>query len=356
MAPNKRVTLNSYIPRGTEPNESFLSVEETTSGLEPLNDGDIRLKTLYVSVDPYLRGRMNGEGGSYAPPYEIGQTIQGSGVGRVLESRNPNYNVGDVLTSQRALAYPFQSVVVFNAEKAKSYTKLDLTKVPEHLISSTIGFLGMPGLTSYFGLTERAQIKEGDTIVVSGAAGACGSVAGQVARLLGCKRVIGIVGTEEKAKFITQELGFDSAILYKGKSRDQLIEEIRKAAPSGVDIYFDNVGGEISNAVIANMNQDGRIPICGQISQYNLPTTTYSALPEDVEKIVKEKNLSRAWFMYTNYLDKLPQAWEQLFKWTVEGKLKVKETFFNGIEEWPKAFVGLFSGDNTGKAVVRLNP
>jgi len=235
---------------------------------------------------------------------------------------------------------------------AKNYTKLDMKQVPLNLVSATIGFLGMPGLTAYFGLTEICRIKEGNTLLVSGAAGACGSVAGQVGRILGCKNIIGIAGTAEKLKYLTEELGYDVAINYKDKSREQLIEEIRRAAPNGVDIYYDNVGGEISNAVISSMNPEGRIAVCGQISQYNITST---GLPEDISLLINQKQIDRKNFMFSNFSAKIPEAWAKMFQWTQDGQLKIKETFFHGIENWPEAFLGLFSGDNLGKAIIQVS-
>jgi len=155
----------------------------------------------------------------------------------------------------------------------------------------------------------------------------------------------------KKIKYLIDELGYDIGINYKGKSREQLIEEIRKAAPNGVDVYYDNVGGEISNAVISCMNEGGRVPVCGQISQYNV---TASGLPTEISQIITDKKIDRKNFMYGNFRSKLPEAWATMFAWAKSGQLKIKETFFHGIEEWPKAFLGLFVGDNTGKAVVSL--
>jgi len=346
---NEGVTLNRYVERGNEPNESFFEIKEFEDA--PLKEGEIRLQTLYVSVDPYMRGRMN-SGKSYVPPFEVGQPLTGSGIGRVIETKNEKYAVGDVLTSQKQLAWPFQTRVVFDDSTAAVYTKLDLTKVPKSLYSATIGFLGMPGLTAYFGLLDRGKPVAGETLVISGAAGACGSVAGQIGKILGL-RVIGIAGSEDKVRYLLEELKFDAVINYKNKNRQQITEELKALAPNGVDIYYDNVGGEISNAVISVLNQNGRVPICGQISQYN--NAQAADLPADLQDYIKSKNITRAWFMVMNYAGKFNEGWGELFQWVQEGKLKVKETFYEGIHSVPKAFLGLFVGDNIGKAVVKVS-
>jgi len=349
MSKNEGVVLNRYVGRGNTPDESHFEIKEFEDSA--LNDGEIRLQTLYVSVDPYMRGRMN-PGKSYVPPFEIGQPLNGSGVGRVIESKNPKYSVGDVLTSQKKLAWPFKLRVVFDDATADSYTKLDLEKVPKSLYSATIGFLGMPGLTAYFGLIDRGKPVAGETLVISGAAGACGSVAGQIGKLLGL-RVIGICGSEDKVRYLVDELKFDAAVNYKDKSRDQITQELKDLAPKGVDIYYDNVGGEISNAVIPLVNQNGRIPICGQISQYNAAGTP--DLPADLQQHITSNNITRGWFMVMNFSQKFNEAWSELFQWVQAGKLKVKETSYEGLHSVPKAFLGLFSGDNIGKAVVKVS-
>jgi len=254
------------------------------------------------------------------------------------------------LRAKKKLAWPFQKYVVFSEEEANNYTKLD-AKVPEKLISSTIGFLGMPGLTAYFGLIERGRPVSGETIVISGAAGACGSVAGQIGKIKGC-HVVGIVGTEEKKNYIIKELGYDAAVIYKGKSKQQISDEIAALCPKGVDIYYDNVGGEISQAVLAHINKNGRVPICGQISQYN--KAEMDQLPAQLDAALKEKNVERAWFMVMQFKDKFEVGWNEMFSWVLADKMKIKETFYHGLSSVPQAFLGLFSGDNIGKAVVQL--
>jgi NADPH-dependent curcumin reductase CurA len=346
---NRAVTLKSYVGKGNTPNESHF--EFLDKGYPDLKDGEVRLQTLYISVDPYFRGRMN-EDKSYAPPFTLGEPITGSGVGKVIETKNPDYHVGDIITSQKELAYKFQEFVVFDAQKIKEYKKLDAS-FPKHLVSATIGWLGMPGLTAYFGLFEKAKSSPGQALVVSGAAGAVGSIAGQIGKILGLK-VLGIVGNQEKVDYIKQ-LGYDHAIIYKGKSRDELSKEIASIFPDGVDVYFDNVGGVVSDAVILNMKEGGRVPICGQISNYD-KLGIADKLSDDIQEVANKKKLERGWFMVFQFKDKFDHAWNELVKWEKEGKVKCRETHYSGIDSFVKAFLGLFSGDNVGKAIIDISP
>jgi len=353
-AHNKRVVLVSFVGKGNQPTPAHFAVRDHKDFNEPahppLEDGQIRLQTLYLSVDPYMRGRMN-QDKSYVDPFVPGQPMCGSGVGRIVESKNPSYAVGDILTSQKRLAWPFQEYVVFDAETASHYTRLDPKTVPPQLISATIGWLGMPGLTAYFGMTDRARPKEGETLVVSGAAGACGSVAGQIGKIYNC-RVVGIVGSQEKIDYIKQ-LGFDAGIVYKDKSKEQLSSEIAAACPKGVDIYYDNVGGEISEAVLQHINRNGRVPICGQISQYN--NVEMAPLPKDLQSQLEEKHVERGWFMVMNFREKFAEGWAEMLRWANDGRLTCKETVYEGLENVPTAFLGLFKGDNIGKAIIRVS-
>jgi len=345
------VVLAKYVGLGNTPKEEHFGHPDQGYP-EHIKDGEVRLQTLYLSVDPYYRGKMN-DGKSYTSPFNLNEPIKGSGVGKVIESKNPEYHVGDIITSQKQLDYPFQEYVVFDSETIKNYKKLD-PKFPRHLISATIGWLGMPGLTAYFGIKERAKYQAGQSIVISGGAGAVGSIAGQIAKIVGLK-VLGIVGTQEKVDYVTKELGFDHAIVYKGKSRDELSKEIAKIFPQGVDIYLDNVGGEVSNAVLLNMKDGGRVPIIGQISGYNTVGLN-STLPPEIDAVVKQKNLEREWMMVFTYKDKFDEAWNQMVQWETEGKLKCRETHYQGIDNFFSAFNGLFTGDNVGKAIIDIAP
>jgi len=344
---NKQVVIASRVEKGSPPKESHFAVQELKVPTESdLKEGEILLRTLYLSVDPYMRSRLSETSASYTTPFELNEPGSGSGVGKVIATKNSNYQVGDILTAQKDLTWPWKQYVVFTSEKASKFHKLP-NDFPPEFISATIGWLGMPGLTAYFGLLENGNPKDGETLVVSGAAGAVGSVVGQIAKFNNLK-TIGIVGTEEKEKYC-RSLGYDDIIIYKDKSRQQLIEELKKLAPNGVDIYFDNVGGEISNAVISVLNEGARVPICGQISAYNTASVDF---PEDVAKIVEQRKIQRGWFMVFQFVSKFDEAWKTLVDWAKQGKLKCQETTYIGIEQLPKAFVGLFSGDNVGKAVV----
>eukprot|EP00005_Dracoamoeba_jomungandri_P008529 CAMPEP_0174267138 /NCGR_PEP_ID=MMETSP0439-20130205/32600_1 /TAXON_ID=0 /ORGANISM="Stereomyxa ramosa, Strain Chinc5" /LENGTH=332 /DNA_ID=CAMNT_0015354475 /DNA_START=41 /DNA_END=1035 /DNA_ORIENTATION=- len=327
-AQNRKVVLKSFVGKGNEPTlEHFEVLDEETVDLK---DGEVRLQTLYLSVDPYMRGRMN-DTKSYIPPFKVGQPLEGSGVGKVIETKNDNYKVGDVLTSQKHLVWPWISYPVFDDEFASKFTGANT--VPEHLLSATVGFLGMPGLTAYFGVKERGRPKDGETIVISGGAGACGSVAGQVARILGCSNVVGIARNQEKVDYMVNDLGFSSGIIYDGKTREQLSADIKAACPNGVDIYYDNVGGEISEAVLENMNENGRVPVCGQISQYN--KDEMSPIPDLLQADLDAKNVERGWFMVMQFKDKFEEGWKEMFGWVEDGKMKLRETVVEGLENLP---------------------
>jgi len=300
-----------------------------------------------------MRNLMNGIK-TYSPPFSLDKPVYGSGVGKVIESKDPHYAVGDILTSQKALEYPFQEYVVFDSDFSAKFKKLS-PSFPKHIVPASIGWLGMPGLTAYFGIIDKSKYQPGQNLVVSGAAGAVGSIAGQIGKILGLN-VLGIVGNQEKADYITKELGFHHAVIYKGKSREELHKEISSIFPDGVDIYLDNVGGEVSNAVILNMKPGGRVPISGQISTYNSSEGASDKLLPELAAVVAEKKLERAWYMVFNFVDQYDKAFEQLVQWEQEGKLKCRETHYHGIEKFYEAFSGLFKGDNVGKAVIDIAP
>uniref|UniRef100_A0A3Q2GTD1 15-oxoprostaglandin 13-reductase n=1 Tax=Equus caballus TaxID=9796 RepID=A0A3Q2GTD1_HORSE len=223
-----------------------------------------------------------------------------------------------------------------------------------HLATGPAPGIGMPGLTSLIGIQEKGHITAGSnqTMVVSGAAGACGSLAGQIGHIMGCSRVVGICGTHEKCLFLTSELGFDAAINYK---KENVAEQLRELCPAGVDVYFDNVGGDISDTVISQMNQSSHIILCGQISQYNKDVPYPPPLPPAVEAIRKERNITRERFLVLNYKDKFESGILQLSQWFKEGKLKIKETMINGLENMGAAFQSMMTGGNTGKQIVCIS-
>jgi len=330
---NRQIVLKSR-PAGLPTAENF---EMVAASAVSAKDGELLVKAKYVSVDPYMRGRMS-DAKSYIAPFEPGKPIEGGIVAEVLESRHPDYKQGDFLLAP----LQWQEIQTVAAEKV---TKLNNNSTP---LSYYLGILGMPGLTAYFGLLDIGKPLSGETVVISGAAGAVGIVAGQIARIKGCK-VVGISGSDEKNAYLTNELKFDEVINYK--TTGSLRKAIEKACPDGVDIYFDNVGGEISDAVISTINKGARIIICGQISLYNetkLPTG-----PRLQPTLLKKSALMQG-FIVSNYASRFPEGVKQLATWLGEGRLTYKETIVKGFERLPEAFIGLFEGKNTGKLLVEI--
>lgn len=330
---NRKFTLAAR-PVGMPRESDFQLVSEP---LPPLSDGQVLLRTQYLSVDPYMRGRMTGVR-TYADPVDIGQTMVGGTVGEVMESRNANLQVGDVVTGY----WGWQE---FALSDGKGLRKLDPNLAPP---STALGILGMPGMTAYFGFLEICQPKPGETVVVSGAAGAVGSLVGQIAKIKGC-RAVGIAGSDPKIAWLTGELGFDAAFNYK--TTDDYVTRLKELCPHGIDCYFDNVGGPISDAVFPVINDKARIAICGQISQYNL------AKPEPGPRILGyllTKSAKAQGFIISQFMDRFPEGMAQMAKWIKEGKIKYRETFVEGFENAPRALIGVLSGDNTGKMIVKL--
>jgi len=320
------------------PNESAFGLKNVVIP-NHLDKDELKLHGLYYSVDPYMRGRMN-EINPYIAPFKLNQPIEGNVVARVIESRSESFKAGDLVVGQ--LPWATEMIVPQLAVK-----KINLK---ESLASESLGVLGMPGHAAYFAMLKIGQPKAGETVLISAAAGAVGSVAGQIAKIKNCK-VVGIVGSDEKTKLVTEHFKFDSAINYKSaKTAKTLEEDIKKSCPNGIDVYFDNVGGPISEIVIRNMNSHGRIVICGQISLYNLKG--FPKEPE-IEPLLLSRCISMQGFSVSDYENELPEATAQLSKWLSEGKLESSETIINGFDNLPKAFIGLFSGKNIGKMIVR---
>lgn len=300
-------------------------------------DGEILLQATYVSVDPYMRGRMN-DAESYVPPFEIDHPIDGAIVAEVMESKHSDFNKGDF---------------VFGSLKWKEYQvsdgaglrKVDADAAP---LSAYLGILGMTGLTAYMGLSQIGKPKEGETLVVSGAAGAVGSVAGQIGKIKGC-RVVGIAGSDEKVSELTSKFGFDAGINYN--TTDDMAAAIAENCPDGVDVYYDNVAGDIADGVHRNMNRFGRIVNCGAIANYN---DTSEPTGPRVEMMLIKKSLLMQGFIVFNYEDKFPEATKQLAQWLNDGKLEFSETVVEGFDNIPKAFLDLFEGKNKGKMVVKV--
>ncbi|OUM90838.1 MAG: NADP-dependent oxidoreductase [Bacillus thermozeamaize] len=330
---NQQIILVSR-PKGMPTDENFAIVE---TPIPQPKEGEVLIQTLYLSVDPYMRGRMS-DRKSYVPPYELNGVVGGGAVGRVLQSKSPSYREGDIVLGN----YGWQRYAVASADQ--------LQKVNPELapITTALGVLGMPGLTAYFGLLDIGQPKEGETVVVSGAAGAVGMTVGQIAKIKGC-RVVGIAGSDEKTAYLVQELGFDAAINYK--TATDLREDLKAACPNGVDIYFDNVGGTISDAVMTMLNYQARIPLCGQIALYNLEKPDVG--PRMQTQLLITSSLMKG-FIVRDYASRFEEGISQLAQWVREGRLKYKENIVEGFENTIKAFLGLFTGENLGKQLVKV--
>jgi len=328
---NNTITLRNH-PAGLPALTDFAFVEETI----PVNDsGQLLLKTIYVSVDPYLRGKMSG---TKTPRFELGQPLSSKLIAEVIDSKNDRFKKGDFVSG-------YLDWKEYLVSDGSGLTKIDAGAAP---LSAYLGVLGITGFSAYFALLDIGKPRPGETLVVSGAAGAVGSIAGQIGKLMGL-RVVGIAGTDEKVDLIRTKFGFDEAINYK-KTPD-LRSAIAAACPDGVDIYFDNVGGPISDAVIANINSYGRIPVCGTISNYNdnQQQTSPSLLP-----IVVYKFLTIRGFLIGDYAPRFPEASACLADWLSHGRLSFSETVAEGFRQLPAAFIGLFDGKNTGKMIVKI--
>ena len=300
-------------------------------------EGQLLVRNLVLSVDPYMRGRMS-EAKSYAVPYEVGDVMHGGAIGEVIESTVDSFKAGDVVL--HGLGWRTHAVV-----DAAQAVKVDPAAAP---LTTYLGVLGMTGLTAYAGLLEVAEFKEGDTVFVSGAAGAVGSVVGQLAKLKGAKHVIGSAGSAEKVRHLIDDLGFDAAFNYKD---GPVVEQLREAAPEGIDVYFDNVGGEHLEAAIDSINLHGHMAICGMISQYN--ATEPTAAPRNLAAIIAKRFTMRG-MLVRDHFNLRPQFVAEVAPLLASGKLKYSETIVDGIENAPQAFLDLLAGANTGKMLVRV--
>lgn len=332
---NTQVLLGSR-PVGMPKLADFRIVQ---SELPEVKDGEVLVEVVYLSVDPYMRGRMS-ESKSYAAPLQIGDVMVGGAIGRVLRSNDAALSYGDYVEA-------FTGWQQYGIAPAKQLRKLDPQAGP---LPAALSVMGMPGLTAYFGLLDICQPKRGETVLVSGAAGAVGSIVGQIARLKGCQ-VVGIAGTDAKVKWLTEELGFDAAFNYK--TAPDTYAKLKDACSKGIDCYFDNVGGSISDAAFGLLNPNARIAICGQISQYN--NTKAEQGPRLLSQILVKTATVRG-FLVMQYLDQAREALIEMGGWLREGKLKYRETFVDGLENAPAAFIGMLKGDNTGKMLVRVAP
>ena len=303
-----------------------------------LGEGEFLVGISYLSVDPYMRGRMNAAR-SYAEPQQLDEVMGGGAVGKVLASRHPGFAEGEYAVGM----FGWQQYAISDG---RGVMKADPRLAP---ISTSLGVLGMPGLTAYFGLSDVCAPRAGETVLVSGAAGAVGSAAGQIAKIHGC-RVVGIAGRDDKIGWITDELGFDAAFNYKTAA--SYFEKLEELCPGGIDCYFDNVGGAITDAVFPLMNPGGRVAVCGQIARYNLeePDTGPRLLP-----LVLVRTLKVQGFLVFQYVGRYGEAFPQLAQWVQEGRLKYRETVAQGIENAISAFLGMLRGENIGKQLVKIS-
>ncbi|CAG4908157.1 unnamed protein product [Acidocella sp. C78] len=300
------------------------------------DEGEIMVGVEYISLDPAMRGWMN-EGKSYIKPVGLGEVMRAGAVGTIIESRAAGFAAGDVVTGP----FGVQSVATI---AAKDCLKVDPTLAPKPLFIST---LGMPGMTAYFGLLAVGEPKAGETVVVSAAAGAVGALVGQIAKIQGC-RVVGIAGREDKCRYIVDELGFDAAIDYKSES---VPERLRETCPDGIDVYFDNVGGQILDDCLARINLRARIVICGAISQYN--NTTPVRGPANYLSLLVNRARMQGMIVF-DWADRYPEGMRAMAGWLRQGKLKSREDIVDGLENFPETLLKLFSGDNFGKLITKV--
>jgi hypothetical protein len=337
MPQNKQILLDNR-PQGEASASNFKLVTSKTPALQ---DGQVLVRNHYLSLDPYMRGRMN-DAKSYAAPQPLGQVMQGGTVGEVVESKSPKYKPGDKVQAMGG----WQEFSVMDAEQPGMLRKLDTTHVP---ISQYLGAVGMPGVTAWYGLVKILEPKAGQTVAVSAAAGAVGTAFGALAKSRGC-RVIGIAGGQDKCKYVTGEIGFDACIDYKQfKDLQSLSRAIKEAAPDGIDGYFENVGGMIMDAVMLRMNAFGRIALCGMIAGYD-----GKPVPMSFPQLLLTNRIRLEGFIVSEHMEVWPQALKELGELVGSGKFRPRESVAQGIESAPEAFLGLLKGRNFGKQLVKL--
>jgi len=328
---NKIILLKNR-PTGKPTLKDFEFTEEE----EPkAKEGELLLKTKYVSVDPYLRGRMR-DAKSYIEPFKVGEPLESGIIAEVIESNNKNFKKGEFVNGMLQWKQ-------FQTSNGTGLNKVDRDKAP---LKAYLGVLGLTGITAYLGLDKIGKLQKGETLLVSGAAGAVGSVVGQIGKIKGCT-VVGIAGSEEKIDRIQEKFGFDGAINYK--STEDMGNAIKEACPDGVDVYFDNVGGEILDAALANMNKYGRVINCGAISLYN---ETKTPMGPRVETTLIQKSVLMQGFTVRDFVKDFGPAQKQLAKWMEEDKISYLETVVEGFNNIPQAFIDLFDGKNKGKMIV----
>jgi NADPH-dependent curcumin reductase CurA len=330
---NRQIRLKSR-PPGMPSADNFETVD---APMPVLGDGDVLRRTTYLSLDPYMRGRMR-EGPSYAAAVNLDDVMCGHTVSEVVESRNSGFKPGDLVTG-------YDGWQQYAASNGKDLRKLDPTAVP---ISTAIGVLGMPGATAYVGLLDIGQPQPGETVLVSAASGAVGSIVGQLAMIKGC-RAVGIAGSPGKCRYVVDELGFDACINYK---TDDLVPALRAACPQGADVYFENVGGQVLAAVLRVINKGARIPLCGMIAEYN--ATSDPGGPNLMPLLVQRAMIKG--FIVSDHYDRFPAFLKEVTPLVREGRIKYREDVVDGLEAAPSALIGLFEGKNFGKMLVRVSP
>ena len=330
---NKKMILVNR-PTGI-PEKNTWSFEEEL--ISEIKDGQILIKQQYISLDPAMRGWMNNSK-SYIPPVEIGTVMRAGTVGEVIQvNNNTNFKVGDFVSG-------WGGVQEYSISDGKNYS---IIKDKNNPIHRYLGALGMPGMTAYFGIINEGKIKSGDIVLVSAAAGAVGSLVGQIAKIKGCK-VIGIAGGNEKCKYVKEQLGFDEVIDYKN---DNIYSSLKKYCPEGIDVYFDNVGGEILDAALAKLRMNARIVICGAISQYN--NTSRTKGPSNYLSLLVNRATMKGMVVF-DYKNDYPMAINQISEWFNQGKLISNESIFEGIDNFYETYLKLFNGNKRGKLILKL--
>ena len=330
---NKKMILINR-PTGI-PEKNTWSFEEEL--ISEIKDGQILIKHQYISLDPAMRGWMNNSK-SYIPPVEIGTVMRAGTVGEVIQvNNNTNFKVGDFVSG-------WGGVQEYSISDGKNYS---IIKDKNNPIHRYLGALGMPGMTAYFGIINEGKIKSGEIVLVSAAAGAVGSLVGQIAKIKGCK-VIGVAGGKEKCKYVKEQLGFDEVIDYKN---DNIYSALKKYCPEGIDVYFDNVGGEILDAALAKLRMNARIVICGAISQYN--NTSRTKGPTNYLSLLVNRATMSGMVVF-DYKNDYPMAINQISEWFSEGKLKSNESIFEGIDNFYEIFLKLFNGNKRGKLILKI--
>ncbi|NML48313.1 NADP-dependent oxidoreductase [Ramlibacter sp. G-1-2-2] len=337
MPTNKQILLDNR-PTGEAQASNFKLASGTTP---PLKDGEVLVKHHFLSLDPYMRGRMN-DAKSYTAPQPVGQVMQGGTVGEVVESRSPKFQPGDKVVGMGG----WQEYSVVSADQPGSIRKVDTTHVP---LSHYLGAVGMPGVTAWYGLVKIIEPQAGQTVVVSAASGAVGSALGALAKARGC-RAVGIAGGPDKCRYVTEELGFDACVDYKQhKDAGSLSKALKEACPDGIDGYFENVGGMVMDAVMLRMNAHGRIALCGMIAGYD-----GQPIPMAYPQLLLTNRIKLQGFIVSEHMEVWPQALQELGQLVGSGKLRPRESVAQGLESAPEAFLGMLKGKNFGKQVVKV--